>query len=832
MTSSNSDPLLKAAQDYLARGYQPVPVLHGQKRPITGGWQNQRLAESDLPSHFNGSGNIGLLLGAPSGDLVDVDLDCDEAIELADQYLPPTLAVTGRASAPRSHRWYLAAGVKTKRHKDPHNGDTMVELRGAGVQTLVGPSVHPSGEPYDVLEGEPARVDAAALAQAVAELAQAVVKARYGDEPKQPQRQAPSRPRSNDHDLTRATKYLDAMPPAISGQGGHDQTYAAATVMVHGFGLDSGNALTLLMERYNPRCEPPWTERELKHKVEDAASKPHDKAYRWLADSTIATWDERARRNGTVNGAGGGMAGSTRPGCGDELPEILIDTDEHRVVDETISALTGDPELFQRGSMLVRVLRDRQEGGAVVRPEGSAVIAPVPQANLRDRMTRFALFSKRTKQCDVVPAHPAQWLVAAVEARGQWHGVRPLRGISDAPILRPDGSIWQTRGYDAQTGVLFEPSGQFPAIHPEVNLDDASAAMDTLLEVVCDFKFETEAHQSAWLAALLTPLARFAFDGPAPLFLVDANVRGAGKGLLVQTIGRIALGREMAVGSYSHDTEEMRKKITVAAMAGDQMVLLDNLNGRFGNDALDRALTTTRWKDRVLGKSEQVDLPLLVTWFATGNNVQVAADTVRRIVHIRLDVLEERPEERTGFKHADLLAWIAGHRGDLLVAALTILSGFCRAGRPKQGLTPMGSFEGWSGLVREAVVWLGLPDPCLTRQGLEQSADTAHEALEGLLDAWSDFDENGNGLVLSEVIGRLYPRNTEPPMDEASVAMRGALDNLVNCRPGQNPTARQIGNKLRTFRRRIVNKMFLDTNPSEKRRSGAVWRLHTTGGGP
>jgi hypothetical protein len=40
--------------------------------------------------------------------------------------------------------------------------------------------------------------------------------------------------------------------------------------------------------------------------------------------------------------------------------------------------------------------------------------------------------------------------------------VRHLAAISDVPILRADGTLWQTAGYDPQTGVLFEPTGTFP----------------------------------------------------------------------------------------------------------------------------------------------------------------------------------------------------------------------------------------------------------------------------------------------------------------------------------------------------------------------------------
>lgn len=279
--------LLDAARTYLRRGYMPVPIPAGQKAPRLKGWQRLRLAEDDLPAHFNGRGNIGLLLGKPSGGLVDVDLDCPEARALAAEHLPPTPAITGRPSAPESHWWYVVDGAITSaRHRDPANKTVIVELRSTGQQTLVGPSIHPSGEPYDALDAEPARVDAVHLAACVAALAKAVVRARHADGCDVGQRGPPvaTSPLPDDTVERRAAAYLDAMPPAISGQGGHNATYAAATAMVHGFNLPADVALRLLLERFNPRCQPLWSEKELRHKVEDAASRPHARPCGWLRD--------------------------------------------------------------------------------------------------------------------------------------------------------------------------------------------------------------------------------------------------------------------------------------------------------------------------------------------------------------------------------------------------------------------------------------------------------------------------------------------------------------------------------------------------------------------
>jgi len=54
---------------------------------------------------------------------------------------------------------------------------------------------------------------------------------------------------------------------------------------VRGFGLDPGVALELLERHYNPRCQPPWSSKELLHKVSEAYHKPFGKPYGWLRDA-------------------------------------------------------------------------------------------------------------------------------------------------------------------------------------------------------------------------------------------------------------------------------------------------------------------------------------------------------------------------------------------------------------------------------------------------------------------------------------------------------------------------------------------------------------------
>jgi hypothetical protein len=447
--------------------------------------------------------------------------------------------------------------------------------------------------------------------------------------------------------------------------------------------------------------------------------------------------------------------------------------------------------------MLVRVVRDVSPAAKGIRRPFAPRIETLPPPLLRERLAanaRWVTVRETEHGWIEIPARPPTWCVGAVHARGEWQGIRHLEAVVDYPVLRPDGSILSRPGYDAETRLLLESVGTFPGIPDHPTRADAVAARDLLTEVVADFPFERPIHSAAWFAALLTPLARFAFTGPAPLFLVDANVRAAGKGLLLDTISRIATGERFTIATYTRDEDELRKRITSLVLAGDRLVLFDNLDGKFGGAVLDAALTGTAWKDRVLGANRMAEAPMYMTWYATGNNVAIAADTARRVCHVRLESPEERPEERQGFRHPNLLAWVGDNRGKLLAAALTILRAYCVADRPVLELPAWGSFEGWSALVRSAVVWVGLPDPGETRLLLQAQADVAAESMAIILAAWELLDPQRRGLTSAELIHTVYKAAPEPlpahyaDMRDGLEALLGKPDTLVWER-GCGPTA-------------------------------------------
>ncbi|NBW13664.1 MAG: hypothetical protein EBR82_37260, partial [Caulobacteraceae bacterium] len=75
--------------------------------------------------------------------------------------------------------------------------------------------------------------------------------------------------------------YVDKMPVAVSGQGGSNACLTVACVLVHGWGLSLVEAMPFMQE-YSQRCSPPWTEKELQHKLRSAEKKPSDKGRGYL----------------------------------------------------------------------------------------------------------------------------------------------------------------------------------------------------------------------------------------------------------------------------------------------------------------------------------------------------------------------------------------------------------------------------------------------------------------------------------------------------------------------------------------------------------------------
>ncbi len=67
--------------------------------------------------------------------------------------------------------------------------------------------------------------------------------------------------------------------PAVSGEGGHGNAMATARTLRCGFSLPEADALQVFLDSYNPRCQPPWSEAEARHKIHDAGEQPRSEGW-------------------------------------------------------------------------------------------------------------------------------------------------------------------------------------------------------------------------------------------------------------------------------------------------------------------------------------------------------------------------------------------------------------------------------------------------------------------------------------------------------------------------------------------------------------------------
>jgi len=293
-----------AAEQYALRGWSTVPVPHRSKNPGFNGWEQLRVTQETVGQYFNGQPqNIGVLLGEPSGWLIDVDLDHRRAVELAAEFLPSTPAIFGRPGKLRSHWIYRTTGpVATKKIRSKSAG-MIVELRSTGQQTVFPPSTHESGEPiaWESEGAEPAEIAPDELLAAVVALGnrvkvelgeRAVAKKKQSKSPSPAPEANPNGPAPQQHIPTdeREARCLAAMMRIgiVDQKDGSSRLFAAACRTIE-HDLDAAKSLALIREYSRRKSFPKdWSDDEILRRVQDAEARcERGKALVIEADGTI-----------------------------------------------------------------------------------------------------------------------------------------------------------------------------------------------------------------------------------------------------------------------------------------------------------------------------------------------------------------------------------------------------------------------------------------------------------------------------------------------------------------------------------------------------------------
>jgi putative DNA primase/helicase len=403
-----------------------------------------------------------------------------------------------------------------------------------------------------------------------------------------------------------------------------------------------------------------------------------------------------------------------------------------------VALMKGPIKLYQQGGKIVEPvkLKGKSFDGTPTTIPG---LREVPLAALLEYADSAATFIKEGKRT-AREIQPPEGLLKIVLARpGAGHSQLPvLRGQIHVPLVLLDGRVVEAPGYDEKTGVLYEPLGvAFPPLPASPTLADAKAAIEIMWRPFQHYNFRDEipgTSRSVILAAIFTVLERPMLDA-VPLFAVDAPRAGVGKGYLCSAVSQIAIGELPIVTAPGQNYEEEEKILKAIALDHPAIIMIDNVTRPIQGSHIESFITAPTIGIRKFGVLERIKVPNTFVTFYNGNQLQIAADAVRRTVKVSLSTNEEHPEH----KHFEFLPHelAAKERPQIVVAALTVIKAFLAVPeeqRPKL-TSQMGSFEGWSALARRALVWVGEVDPNRSQESIA-AEDPARSRRGRLLAVW------------------------------------------------------------------------------------------------
>jgi hypothetical protein len=266
------------------------------------------------------------------------------------------------------------------------------------------------------------------------------------------------------------------------------------------------------------------------------------------------------------------------------------------------------------------------------------------------------------------------------------------------------------------------------------------------------------------------------------------------------------------------------EKLFFALLAGDPMILIDNLTTALQSNILAAVVTSAQYTGRILGLSKDVAVPTNASIIITGNNLSLRGDMPSRALKARIDAQCERPSARK-FKYPDLEKFILENRVSLVKAALTIMQGYRAAGRPSQDLKS-SRFHQWDEEIRSPLVWVGFADPGETRDSIDNE-DPERERTIALLGAWRGHFGN-QPVSIGHIIDAVQARKGAPPTSARvsdSELLRAMLDIASDKEDFERVHPHRLAQWCRSHKGRVVGGLRLVDAGEISHGGGKMWRV-------
>lgn len=377
------------------------------------------------------------------------------------------------------------------------------------------------------------------------------------------------------------------------------------------------------------------------------------------------------------------------------LPEIkLLKGELHRAVDQIIKIMQSENIFYKdrSGTILQTVIEDQ--------------VVLVEENWLSDKIARMILLKKsnRKKKC-FVPDDIPDRIPKAILAKVRDTNFPILDAVTINPIINLDGIHIDKIGFDPVTNVYFSSREKWEEIPKKPTDEEVKKAFSVLWKPFEKFPFASNLDLSVFFSAILTAVLRPILP-TSPAFAIDAPLHGTGKTLLARCLGILVAGKEPDISAPFDSERDVKNKILSLLMEGRKCIIIDNLSETLDSPCLASCLTSREYSDRMLHTNKNISLATRLLWVFTGNNIKIAGDLNRRILVTRIDPKMESGDVLSRSFKIDPARYCLNHRKELVLAALTILSGFYSSRQIELSVGRTPSFEEWSDSVRQCVLWL------------------------------------------------------------------------------------------------------------------------------
>lgn len=426
-----------------------------------------------------------------------------------------------------------------------------------------------------------------------------------------------------------------------------------------------------------------------------------------------------------------------------------------RICDAAEQELANTGRYFQRGNLIVNVMTNPETQ--------NTVINPLTQSSLLRSMSGSIRWTKTNHQGhEVICDPPTKHIKVLFDAQVYSH-LPPLIGLTRQPHLRDDDSICSNSGYDTQTGLFGVFDERDFNIPDKPSKDDAVNACRELRELLSEFEFADPVDEAAAISAMLTATIRPSLP-TAPSYHMQAHQLASGKSFLTSLICCFSSSTAPSAVGFPTNDEECQKLLLANLLESPAAIVFDNLTtDLIPYKSLCSALTEEFLTGRLLGVSKTATVSTRTLILSSGNNVGPIKDMARRCIAIHLDPKVDTPASKEYAN--DPIKTVRNSREKYVSLAMTIIKAWIAANKPITQCSALASYERWSELIRQPLLWLGLPDPA-ARVFQQLNIDPDRELLSRLIDAWDHHFSNKPTMIREAVELTVFMQNSAQELKE------------------------------------------------------------------